>query len=138
VDLGDVQGLFDAASPAVLTTYRRDGTALTTPVWFRFHDGAFEVVLAEGDVKRSHLARTPQCILVVFEAVPPFRGVEVKGEPELIDQDVTEEREAIAGRYLGEDQGRRFAANRRSRSGTLVRLIPDQPRVWDLAAALRE
>lgn len=134
--LDDVQGLLDAASPAVLTTYRKDGTALTTPVWFRFHDSAFEVVLADGDVKRKHLARTPRCILVVFEAVPPFRGVEVKGEPELIEQDVTEVREAIAGRYLGEDQGRRFAANRRSRNGTLLRLIPDQPRVWNLAATL--
>jgi hypothetical protein len=96
VRLYDVQLLLDAPSPAVLTTYRKDGTALTTPVWFRFHAGAFEVVLAEGDVKREHLVRTPRCILVVFEAVPPFRGVEVKGQPELIDQDVTEVREAIA------------------------------------------
>lgn len=134
--LDDVQALLDAPSPAVLTTYRRDGTALTTPVWFRFHTGAFEIVLAEGDVKRKHLARTPRCILVVFEAVPPFRGVEVKGEPELIEQDVTEVREVIAGRYLGEDRGRRFAANRHSRRGTLLRLVPGQPRVWDLAAAL--
>ena len=134
--LDDVQTLLDAPSPAVLTTYRRDGTALTTPVWFRFHAGAFEIVLADGDVKREHLARTPRCILVVFEAVPPFRGVEVKGEPELIEQDVTEAREAIAGRYLGQDRGRRFAASRRSRRGTLLRLVPGQPRVWDLAAAL--
>jgi uncharacterized protein len=134
--LDDVQTLLDAPSPAVLTTYRRDGTALTTPVWFRFHAGAFEIVLAEGDVKRKHLARTPRCILVVFEVVVPFRGVEVKGQPELTEQDVTEAREVIAGRYLGEDRGRRFAANRRSRRGTLLRLVPDQPRVWDLAAAL--
>ena len=72
--LEDVQSLIEAPSPAVLTTYRRDGSALTTPVWFRFHDGAFEVVLAEGDVKRQHLARTPKCLLVVFEAlaVTPF------------------------------------------------------------------
>ena len=136
--LGDVQSLIDAPSPAVLTTYRKDGSALTTPVWFRFHDDAFEVVLAEGDVKRKHLARTPRCILVVFEAVPPFRGVEVKGEPELIGKDVTDEREAIAGRYLGADRGRRFAATRRSRLGTLLRLIPDETRVWDLAAVLPE
>ena len=136
--LGDVRSLIDAPSPAVLTTYRKDGSALTTPVWFRFHDDAFEVVLAEGDVKRKHLARTPQCILVVFEAVPPFRGVEVKGEPELIGKDVTDEREAIAGRYLGADRGRRFAATRRSRLGTLLRLIPDETRVWDLAAVLPE
>jgi hypothetical protein len=45
--LDDVRPLLDAPSPAVLTTYRNDGSALTTPVWFRFHDGAFEIVLAE-------------------------------------------------------------------------------------------
>jgi len=138
VRLDDVQALLDAASPAVLTTYRKDGTALTTPVWFRFHGGAFEVVLAEGDVKRQHLRRTPRCVLVVFEAVPPFRGVEVKGQPELIEQDVTEAREAIAGRYLGGDRGRRFAASRRSSRGTLLRLVPREPRVWDLSATLPE
>jgi hypothetical protein len=73
VTLDDVQSLLDAASPAVLTTYRKDSTALTTPVWFRFNENAFEVVLAEGDVKRQHLAQTPNCLLVVFEAVPLSR-----------------------------------------------------------------
>ena len=134
--LDEVHSLLDGPSPAVLTTYRKDGSALTTPVWFRFHDGAFEVVLAEGDVKRQHLNRTPACLLVVFEAVPPFRGVEVKGEPELLECDVTEARAAIAGRYLGVERGRRFAATRRSSRGTLLRLVPQDPRVWDLAAAL--
>jgi len=136
VTLDDVRSLIDAPSPAVLTTYRRDGTALTTPVWFRFHDGAFEVVLAEGDVKRQHLARTPTCLLVVFEAVPPFRAIEVKGEPELVARDVTDVREAIAGRYLGPDRGRRFAATRLSARGTILRLVPVEPRIWDLAAAI--
>lgn len=120
----------------MLTTYRKDGSALTTPVWFRFHNGAFEIVLAEGDVKRQHLSRRRTCLLVVFEAVPPFRGVEVKGEPELLDGDVTEAREAIAGRYLGAELGRRFAESRRSPLGTLLRLDPLNARVWNLAAAL--
>jgi PPOX class probable F420-dependent enzyme len=136
VTLDDVQSLLDAPAPAVLTTYRRDGSALTTPVWFRFEDGTFEVVLADGDLKRRHLERTPRCLLVVFETVPPFRGVEVKGEPELIDGDVTEVREAIAGRYLGVERGRRFAARRRSPHGTLLRLEARDSRVWDLAASL--
>jgi hypothetical protein len=103
---------------------------------FRFHEDAVEVVLAEGDVKRQHLAQTPSCLLVVFEAVPPFRGAEVKGEPELVDGDVTNPREAIAGRYLGVERGRRFVATRRSPRGTLVRLAARDPRIWDLAAAL--
>ena len=43
--------LFQAPSPAVLTTYRKDGTAVTSPVWFRFQGDTFEVVIAENDVK---------------------------------------------------------------------------------------
>jgi hypothetical protein len=52
----------------VLTTYRQDGSAHTVPVWFHWADGAFEVVIAKGDVKLRHLARDPRCVMVVFEA----------------------------------------------------------------------
>jgi Pyridoxamine 5'-phosphate oxidase len=84
----------------VLTTYRKDGSAHTVPVWFRWTDPAFEVVIAKGDVKLRHLARAPQCVLVVFEAVRPFRGVEVRGVGELVEGDVTSALAAIAS-----DQG---------------------------------
>jgi PPOX class probable F420-dependent enzyme len=132
----DARTLLEAPSPAVLTTYRRDGSALVTPVWFRWADGAFEVVIAEGDVKLQHLARDERCALLVFETVPPFRGVEVRGVPELVEGDVTGAREAIAGRYLGVDAGKHFAAERRSRRGVLLRLRADDPRVWNLSAIL--
>jgi hypothetical protein len=62
-----VRTLLEAASPAVLTTYRQDGSALVSPVWFRRNDGALEVVIAEGDVKLRHLARDRRCIVVVFD-----------------------------------------------------------------------
>ena len=130
----DLASLFEAPSPAVLTTYRRDGSALATPVWFRRHDNAFEVVIAEGDVKLRHLERDPRCSLLVFETVPPFRGVEARGQAELIPGDVSAIRAEIAGRYLGGDQGRRFAAER-SAPGVLLRLAGDE-RAWDLAAIL--
>jgi PPOX class probable F420-dependent enzyme len=128
--------LLEAPSPAVLTTYRKDGSANVSPVWFRWVDEAFEVVIAEGDVKLGHLARDPRCVLLVLEAVRPFRGVEVRGTPELIRGDVTEARAAIAGRYLGADDGRRFAEQRRSRPGVLLRLPAESPRAWDLSGIL--
>ena len=132
----DVRSLLNAPSPAVLMTYRKDGTANVSPVWFRWHDDAFEVVIAHGDVKLKHLAHDPRCALLVFEAVPPFRGIEVRGVPELIEGDVTPVREGIAGRYLGANDGRRFAAERTSKPGVLLRLSPVSPRVWDLRAML--
>jgi PPOX class probable F420-dependent enzyme len=127
--------LLEAPSPAVLTTYRKDDSAQPTPVWFRWHDGAFEIVIAEGDVKLRHLARRPDCSLVVFETVWPFRGVEVRGAPEVVDMDVTPVRIDIAGRYLGAEQGERYAAQR-GKPGVLVRLAADAPRVWDLQPIL--
>ena len=45
-----VRSLLEAPSPAVLTTYRKDGSAHVSPVWFRWSEGAFEVVIAEGDL----------------------------------------------------------------------------------------
>ena len=127
--------LLQAPSPAVLTTYRRDGSALTSPVWFRLHDDALEVVIAAGDVKLAHLRRRPECSLTVFEAVPPFRGVETKQAPELVEGDVTEARLAIASRYLGPERGRTFAEQRKP-GGTLLRFALGDARMWDLSAIL--
>jgi PPOX class probable F420-dependent enzyme len=137
VDWDQTHGsLTDAPSPAVLTTYRKDGSANVSPVWFRWNNDAFEVVIALGDIKLTHLARDPRCSLLVFEAVPPFRAIEVRGVPELVEGDVTEARADIAGRYLGADGGRRFAAARISKPGVLLRLRAVEPRVWDLKAIL--
>jgi PPOX class probable F420-dependent enzyme len=120
----------------VLATTRKDGSPYTSPVWFRWTGEAFEVVIARGDVKLRHLERDPRCVLFVFEAVPPFRGVEVRGEAPLTHCDVTEIRRSIAGRYLGREDGDRFADTRRDRPGVLLQLRPTEPRVWDLAGLL--
>jgi PPOX class probable F420-dependent enzyme len=135
-ELTELQSLLEAPSPAVLATYRKDGSALLTPVWFRWTGEAFEIVIAEGDVKLAHLQRDPRCTLLVFEAVPPFRGVEIRSVPTLVEGDVTAARAEIAGRYLGAEAGEQFAAERRSRPGVLLRLVPDAPRTWSLAGIL--
>ncbi len=59
-----VQSLLEAPSPAVLTTYRKDGSAHVSPVWFRWYAGAFEIVIAEDDVKLRHIAANPACVPV--------------------------------------------------------------------------
>ncbi len=124
----------DGPQPAVLATYDADGSVRMTPVWYRRHDGAFEVVVAEGDPKLRNLRRDPRCTLLVFEATPPFRGLEARGEAELVDGDVAVARADVAGRYLGAENGARFAAER-TKPGVIVR-IAVEPRTWDLAAIL--
>jgi PPOX class probable F420-dependent enzyme len=128
------RSLIESPAPAVLTTYRRDGSVHVSPVWFRWTGDAFEVVIAKGDLKLRYLDRKARCVFVVFEAARPFRGVEVRGNPELIEMDVTDARSAIAGRYLGAAAGERFAAQRRDKPGVILRLRADDARVWDLSA----
>ena len=128
--------LFQAPSPAVLTTYRKDGTAVTSPVWFRFQGDSFEVVIAENDVKLRHLAARPECELLVFETVPPFRGMRVRSDQPILTRDGAQQaRQDIASRYLGEERGKRFAAERTS-TGVLLRLSADHTKAWDLKAIL--
>ena len=128
--------LFQAPSPAVLTTYRKDGTAVTSPVWFRFQGNSFEVVIAENDVKLRHLAARPECELLVFETVPPFRGMRVRSDQPILTRDGAQQaRQDIASRYLGEECGKRFAAERTS-TGVLLRLPADHAKAWDLKAIL--
>ena len=128
--------LFQAPSPAVLTTYRKDGTAVTSPVWFRFQGDSFEVVIAENDVKLRHLAARPECELLVFETVPPFRGMRVRSDQPILTRDGAQQaRQDIAARYLGEERGKRFAAERTS-TGVLLRLPADHAKAWDLNAIL--
>jgi Pyridoxamine 5'-phosphate oxidase len=132
----EFDSLLQGPSPAVLMTYRKDGTAVASPVWFRFQDNTFEVVIAEDDVKLRHLAARQECELMVFEAVPPFRGVRVRSRQPKLDRAGAElARAQIAARYLGEERGKRFAAERES-PGILLRLPWDGAKTWDLTSIL--
>ena len=132
--LDDVRSLLEAPASAVLVTYRRDGSADASPVWFRFTGEAFEVVVAEGDVKLRHLTGDPRAVLMVFEAVAPFRGVKVRADVELDPTHVDEVRRAIASRYLGDEAGEAFVAGRGA--GVVVRLPAWATHAWDLAGIL--
>jgi len=131
-----MRSLLEAPSAAVLALYREDGEAIVSPVWYRVSDDAFEVVMASGDRKLPHLRRDPRCILLVFETVPPFRGVQVRCRAALAPDDGSRTRLAIASRYLGEEHGRRYADTQRHPSGVVVSLPLADARAWDLSASL--
>jgi hypothetical protein len=126
--------LLDQPSPAVLTTYRADGTAVASPVWYRRAGDSLEVVIADGDVKLRHLARRPEGALLIFEATAPFRGVRVEGIPTLDHVGVTDARRSIGRRYLGTDRGDAFTASRGK--ATIVRFPLSGARTWDLTGIL--
>ena len=128
-DLGD---LLEQPLVAVLATYRLDGGVLLSPVWHRWRDGGFDVATGRDDVKVRHLRRDPRASIVVYEHVPPYRGIEVRGEARL--EPAGDAVRQIAIRYLGERDGTAYADS--AGDDTLIRLEPGRLRAWDFADQL--
>jgi PPOX class probable F420-dependent enzyme len=127
-DLGD---LLDRPLGAVLATRREDGSLLLSPVWHEWHDGGFTVATSSDDVKVAHLRRDPQASVLVYEHEPPYRGIEVRGDAEIGHDAGGETGRRLAIRYLGEEEGARFAD--RWQDDTLIRVEPGRLRAWDFA-----
>jgi PPOX class probable F420-dependent enzyme len=127
-ELGD---LLELPLVAVLATYRRDGDVLLSPVWHRWRDGGFDVVVGPNDVKLQHLRRDPRASIVVYEHQAPYRGLEVRGEAQLVAEGAAEAIASMAVRYLGPEDGPAYADS--VGEAVLVRLEPAQIRGWDFA-----
>lgn len=128
--------LLSNPSPATLTIYRENGRAITSPVWFRVEGDWFEFVVAASDRKLDLLRADPRCSLLVFEAVTPFRGVQVTGEATIVPDEGARTRLAIASAYLGPEDGRAYANLARRPPGFVIRLPAAGARAWDLSDKL--
>jgi PPOX class probable F420-dependent enzyme len=126
-ELGD---LLEQPLVAVLATRYSDGRILLSPVWHEWRDGGFDVVSRGDDVKVRQLRRDPRANIVVYEHVPPYRGIEVRAEAR-IESAPPGTAHRIAIRYLGERDGAAYAAS--APDDTLIRLEPGRLRAWDFA-----
>ena len=127
-ELGD---LLELPLVAVLATYRRDGTVLLSPVWHEWSDNGFTVMTGSGDVKARHVRRDPRASIVVYDDAPPYRGIELRATARLSALDDPSVVRRIAARYLGRDEGERYAEN--GFDDVLIRLEPGELRAWDFA-----
>jgi PPOX class probable F420-dependent enzyme len=127
----DLAELLEQPLVAVLATYRMRGEVLLSPVWHQWRDGGFDVVVYPTDIKLKHLRRDPRASIVVYEHDPPYRGLEVRGEAQILDEGGAEAIASMAVRYLGPEDGPAYAAT--VTDSKLVRLEPGHVRGWDFA-----
>jgi PPOX class probable F420-dependent enzyme len=127
---GDLGDLLELPLVAVLATYRADGSVLLSPVWHRWRDGGFDVVVGPNDIKLRHLRRDPRASVIVYEHQPPYRGLEARGQVLLIADHGEDALGSMAVRYLGPVDGPAYAAAAAG-DDVLVRLEPSELRGWD-------
>jgi PPOX class probable F420-dependent enzyme len=131
IPLAELADFLELPIVAVLATYRRDGRVLMSPVWHQWRDGGFDVVVYPTDIKVRHLRRDPRASILVYENEPPYRGVELRTTPQLLEIEGPEIIRAMAVRYLGQETGEAYAAE--SADSVLIRLEPGEVRTWDFA-----
>ncbi len=127
-DLGD---LLELPLVAVLATYRVNGSVLLSPVWHRWRDGGFDIVVGPNDIKLQHLRRDPWASVLVYEHQPPYRGLEARGQVRIGPEGGADALGSMAVRYLGPEDGPAYAAA--AGDNVLVRLEPSELRGWDFA-----
>lgn len=128
----DLDGFLDEPLLAILATLRADGSVLLSPVWHEWREGAFNVWVKTSNAKARHLRRDPRATIVVAEADPPMRGVEVRGLARFVEEGVTETARRIAARYVGDEEGAAYAGTLRG-ADTIIRIAPGTIRIWDYA-----
>ena len=83
-----------------ITSYKRDGQGVATPVWFVQRDGRLLVQTdaASGKVKR--IRRNPQVRVAICTASGRLRGEQVPAVAEILpDQETSAVEQLIAGKY---------------------------------------
>jgi PPOX class probable F420-dependent enzyme len=129
--LGD---LLERPLVSTLATYRRNGDVLLSPVWHEWRDGGLNICALPDDVKVRHIRRDPRASVVVYDQEPPYRGLELRASPYLLEEPSTYATvlRRIAVRYLGETEGSAYADTAGER-GLVIRLEPGELRTWDFA-----
>ena len=130
-----LDGLLDERRLAVMSTFRKDGTVLLSPLWFIWEDDGFTIGMAASDGKLKHLRRDARVTVVVNEDEFPYRGFEVRGEARLLDVPYGPAIRRIATRYVGAAAADFYDDER---GGTIARIEPGEARGWDFRDDLTE
>jgi PPOX class probable F420-dependent enzyme len=125
----DLDGFLGEPLVAVLATFRKDGSVLLSPVWHEWREGGFNVWTGADDVKARHLRRDPRASILVAESQHPLRGVEIRGEARIIEDDAVETAVRIASRYLGPEKGAAYVGS--TGDDVTLRIEPGDLRIWD-------
>ncbi len=72
-----------------LTSYKRDGTAVATPVWFVNEDGKLLIQTDVGSGKVKRIRANPEVSLALCNGMGHLRGEEVKGRAEVLEASQT-------------------------------------------------
>ena len=108
---------------AVLATVRPDGQPHAVPVWFRYHDGAFDIITERGSVKHRNAVNAGRAAICVDDG--KFAYVSAEGPVEVQDPVSYAERLALHTLYRGAEAAKRIVDQGGHERMVILRLRPE-------------
>ena len=110
---------------AVLATVGQRGRPHAMPIWYLYEDGAIVMSAGRGSQKHRNLERNPEATLVVDRREAPYYALMIQGRAEIGPPLSKESHRRISIRYLGEEEGNRYADQTEGFDAISIRLTPD-------------
>jgi PPOX class probable F420-dependent enzyme len=123
-----------------LTTFKRDGTAVATPVWVAREGDHLYVITQADSGKAKRLRHTPRVLLAPCDVRGTLTGPQVQGSARLLDPDGTavvarliDAKYGLLGKAMGWlDRAVRGRGQSRERVG--IAIVPDEDPGHEAAA----
>lgn len=100
---------------------------LTVPIWYDYTPGARLWMITGRDSRKGQLINTGSRLSLAAQTeAPPYKYVSIEGVVDDITQTTAEELQAMAIRYLGEEQGKAYAAGSTLEGQITVWVTPER------------
>lgn len=113
-----------------LGTVRRDGAPHVAPVWYRYEDDDFLVLIDRGSQKHRNIEHDDRVAFCIDDDRPPYHTVLVRGRARMEAEPEAAWRLALAVHYLGQDGGRRYIEQSYNSDGVLLRIVVESIAGW--------
>ena len=111
---------------AVLATVDRRGRPHAMPIWYLYEDGVILMSAGRGSQKHRNIERNPSATLVVDRRETPYYAVMVRGSADIGPPLNPEQHQRLSMRYLGEEEGQRYAERTIGHDAITIRLVPEK------------
>ncbi|GAA1431429.1 pyridoxamine 5'-phosphate oxidase family protein [Microlunatus lacustris] len=126
------QEMLASRVPARLAYSWTDGSPRVVPIWFHWDGTALVMATPSRAPKLKALRQRPEAALTIDTESFPAHVLSVRGRVEIEEVDgPPAEYTAAARRYLGEEQGRAWAAQLEGKAMARLRLVPRWVTVLD-------
>ena len=120
----DKETFLSEPNVAILATTGPGKRAHAVPVWYLYEEGRFIMSAGASSQKVRNIERQGEASLVVDRRDVPYYAVMVRGATEIGGPISEELRLRLAVRYLGDDMGRAYAAQRTGSDSVTIYLQP--------------